>query len=262
MKQLLVILLSALVFSSCSKNEHLIKVAASPVPHAEMLSAIQPLLKKEGVDLRIIEIDDYHLPNRLLAEGQVDANFFQHAPFLAEEEQACGYDFHILKKVHIEPLGIYSKKIKSLEDLPQGATIAIPNDPTNEGRALRLLAYLGLIQLKGNDSLLITPLDILSNPKKIRFVEIEAPLLAPLLPDVELAIIPANFALQAHLSPIRDALALEPACSPYANLLVIRQEDVSREDLQKLSAALSSSELREFIQERYEGALLFAECKD
>lgn len=247
---------------SCQQKEKTLKVAATPIPHGEMLAMIQPDLKEKGIILKIVEVDDYNLPNRLLAEKQVDANFFQHMPFLEEQEKQFGYAFVAYGKIHLEPLGIYSNKLKSLEDLATGAIVAIPNDPTNEARALNLLADQKLITLK-RCGVLATVEDILENPKKLRFHEVDAPLLPRILPDVTLAIIPANFALQANLIPNRDALAIEGACSPYANILVIRKGDEGRKDLQILKEALTSEKIKNYLSETYKGGIeSAADCKN
>lgn len=261
MKILAAFIVSTIIFWGCGHQEKSLKVAASPVPHAELLNLIKSDLKEKGIHLKIIEIDDYNLPNRLLAERQVDANFFQHRPFLEEQEKEFGYKLTAYACVHIEPLGIYSKKIKSLADLPMGAVVAIPSDPTNEARSLELLSSQGLITLKKDKNSLSTCLDILENPKKIRFHEVDAALTPRILPDVDLAVIPGNFALQAHLLPSQDALVLESGeNSPYANLLVIREGEGDREDLRLLKEALTSEKIRTYLIENYRGALLPALC--
>lgn len=247
----------------CQKESMTIKIAATPIPHVEMLKAIQSDLKEKGITLRIIEVDDYNLPNRLLFEKQVDANFFQHKPFLEAQEKAFNYHFAILATVHFEPLGLYSKKVHSLQDLPSGGTLALPSDPTNEARALELLAALGLITLSEDHSQLSTVRDVQSNPKHFRFQEVDAAFLPRALPDVDAAIIPGNFALQARLSPSQDALAEEKGCSPYANLLVVRTGDETRPELQILAEALRSEKMALFLQNRYSGTvqLTHSECK-
>jgi D-methionine transport system substrate-binding protein len=240
----------------CQNQEKILRVAATPVPHAEMLEAIQSDMKEKGIRLEIIEVDDYNLPNRLLQEKQVDANFFQHEPFLKIQEKEFGYSFAILARIHIEPLGVYSKKIQSLSQIRQKATVAIPSDPSNEARALRLLEEEGLIRLHENVTLLATPLDIVDNPKKLHFQELDAALLAHVLPDVDLAVIPANFALQAGLCPQRSSLLLESGESPYANLLVVRKGDENRPELQLLAQILTSEKMRNFMCSHYKGSLI------
>ena len=246
-----------LALTSCQTKERTIKVAASPVPHTDLLEAIRPELEDQGIKLKIVEVDDYNLPNRLLYEKQVDANFFQHMPYLEEQNKRFGYNLAPLASVHIEPLGIYSEKIKSLEDLEEGGVVAIPSDPTNEARALNLLSQVGLIKLKPSiDILTATIYDIGSNPKKLKIEEIDAAFLPRILPDVDLAVIPVNFALQANLNPQEDALVIEPNDSPYTNIVVVREEDLDREDLKKFKQVLQSEKMRTYIQEKYKGAIV------
>jgi D-methionine transport system substrate-binding protein len=250
-------LTSLLSFAGCQTHEKTLKVAATPVPHADLLEAVKPELEKEGINLKIVEVDDYNLPNRLLYEKQVDANFFQHRPFLDEQNQRFGYNLKLLVAVHIEPLGIYSQKIKSLDLLKEGAIVAIPSDPTNEARALSLLQEAGLIELKSNfKGRFATVYDIEENPKNLKIEEVDAAFLPRALADVDLAVIPANFALQAHLNPTKDALALESSESPYANIVVVREGEENREDLQKLKAALTSEKMCEYILEKYKGVIV------
>ncbi len=253
MKQLLLFFTILLV--GCTPSGKTLKVAATPLPHAEILKVIEPELKKEGIRLKIIEVDDYTIPNRLLAEKQVDANFFQHRPFLDDQVNRFGYEIEELTKVHIEPLGIYSQKVKSLNDVKDGSLIAIPSDPINEARALNLLADVGLITLhpiaKGSYA---TPLDIADNPKKLKLEEIDAPFLPRTLKDVTLAVIPVNFALQGHLNPAQ-AIASEDTNSPYANIIAIRKGDEKREEIIALKKQMNSAAVKAFIISRYEGAI-------
>jgi len=246
-------LLALLFLCGCGPSEKTLKVAATPVPHADLLEIIKPDLEKEGIYLQIIEVDDYHLPNRLLFEKQVDANFFQHLPYLEEQNRQFGYNLVPLTRVHIEPMGIYSKKLASLDEVSQGATVAIPSDPSNGVRALYLLADMELITLKPNPR---SPFDIEKNPKKLKIKEIDAPFLPRVLADVDLAVIPANFALQAKLNPLVDALALEEKESLYANIVVVREGELRSEKLQKLKEALHSEKLREHIYQVYKGAIV------
>lgn len=242
---------------SCSTSQKTIRIAATSVPHAEILEVVKDDLKKEGINLKIIEVDDYNLPNRMLQDKQVDANFFQHVPYLKEQIRLHHYNLVPLAKVHIEPLGIYSDIYESLDEVKEGSLVAIPNDPTNEARALMLLEDVGFIKLKEvSNKHLLTPLDITENPKHLRFEEIDAAFLARALPDVDLAIIPANFVLQAKLHPLTDALALEPPNSPYANVVVVRAGEQNREEFQKLKKALHSEKVKQFILEKYKGAII------
>ena len=249
------VLFLTLYLAGCQSKETTLTVAATPVPQAEILEAARSNLEKQGICLKIVEVDDYNLPNRLLYEKQVDANFFQHRPYLDEQNQRFGYHLGTLTSVHIEPMGIYSKKITTLDALKEGAIIALPSDCTNESRALGLLEDLGILKLKEEKRSHATTYDIVDNPKNLKFEELDAAFLPRTLVDVDAALIPANYALQAHLNPLTDALALEPCDSPYANLVVIRKGDEGREDLQKLKEALTSEEVRAFILKKYRGAL-------
>lgn len=246
-----------LVFSACaSPSKQRLKVAATPVPHAEMLEFITPDLKAQGIDLKVIVTEDYNIPNRALAQGEVDANFFQHIPFMEMQIKEFHYPIKSMGKIEIEPMGIYSKRIQSLGELQDGSVIALPNDPSNEARALLLLQEEGVIQMKDPDDLQATIVDIQENPKRIRFIEIDAAMLPRSLEDVDAAVINTNYALEAHLSPEKDALALENKDSPYANILAIRTEDENRDDLQALKKAMTSEKMKEFIEKKYRGAVL------
>ncbi len=244
-------------FFGCSSNNkklQTLKVAASPTPHAIILNSVKEDLKKEGINLEIIEIDDYNIPNRSLADKEIDANYFQHEQFLKNQINEYHYCLVPVAKIHIEPLGLYSHTLSSLNDLPDAAKIAIPNDPTNEARALSLLEQEHLITLQGGT--LSTVLSIDKNPKDLQFLELDAALLPRVLDEVSLAAIPTNYALQAGLSPSKDALARENSSSPYANILVVRCGDESREDIQKLKEALTSDKTRQFIINRFHGEIV------
>lgn len=242
--------------TSCSSSHKGLKVVATAVPHAEMLEFIKPDLQAEGIDLVVIVTEDYNMPNRALADREVDANFFQHIPFLEEQIKQFHYPIGILAKIEIEPMGIYSKKIHSLSELKEGATVAIPNDPTNEGRALLLLQAQGLIRLDHPNALHATVLNIAQNPKHFKFIEVDAAMIPRSLGDVDAAAINTNYALEAGLSPLKDALALEDKNSPYANVIVIRGGEETRPDIQLLKSAMTSEKMRSFILEKYKGAIL------
>ncbi len=246
----------SLFFGCSSPQQHELKVAASTTPHAEILAFIKEDLKAQGIDLKIITIDDYNIPNRSLAEKEIDANYFQHEQFLSNQIAQFHYCLVPLAKVQIEPMGLYSKKETSLSALCKGNTVAIPNDPTNESRALRLLEKEGLITLSQKASSLATIRNIEKNPKELEILEIDAALLPRTLRDVHVAAIPTNYALQAGLSPEKDALAKEDASSPYVNILVVRCGDESRADLILLKQALNSDKVRQYIVEHFQGALI------
>ncbi|WNW12661.1 MetQ/NlpA family ABC transporter substrate-binding protein [Pseudomonas sp. DTU_2021_1001937_2_SI_NGA_ILE_001] len=251
----LVAVFAAMTALSAQANETL-SVAASAVPHAEILEFVKPTLAKEGVDLKIKVFTDYVQPNVQVAEKRLDANFFQHQPYLDEFNKGKGTNLVTVTKVHVEPFGAYSEKFKKLEDLPGGATVALPNDATNEGRAFLLLAKAGLITLKDPSSILATPKDVASNPKDLKFRELEAATLPRVLTQVDLALINTNYALGAKLDPTKDALVIEGAESPYANILVARPDNKDSEAMKKLAAALTSPEVKAFIAEKYKGAVV------
>ncbi|HWR31136.1 MAG TPA: MetQ/NlpA family ABC transporter substrate-binding protein [Negativicutes bacterium] len=233
-----------------------LKVGATPVPHAEILKIVQPILAKDGIDLQIVEFTDYVRPNVALAEKELDANFFQHIPYLQQFAADRKLELTHTVAVHIEPMGVYSKKIKNLNELPNGAQVAIPNDPTNGGRALLILAQAGVIKLKDGVGIKATVKDVTDNPKKIVIKELEAPLLPRALDDVSIAVINANYALEAKLVPTKDALFLEKKESPYANILTVRKGDENRPEIVKLSQALTSPDVKKFIEEKYKGAVV------
>ena len=233
-----------------------LKVGATPVPHAEILKVIQPILAKDGVELQIVEFTDYVRPNVALADKELDANFFQHIPYLQQFAADRKLALTHTVSVHIEPMGVYSKKIKNLNELPSGAQVAIPNDPTNGGRALAILAQAGLIKLKEGVGVKATTKDVTDNPKKLVFKELEAPQLPRSLDDVSLAVINSNYALEAKLNPVKDSLFIEKKESPYANVLAIRKGDENRPEIVKLSKALTSPEVKKFIEDKYKGAVV------
>jgi D-methionine transport system substrate-binding protein len=229
-------------------------VGASPVPHAEILEQIKPILEKDGYKLTIKVFDDYVIPNTALADGQIDANFFQHVPYLKKMNEEKKLDLDYTVKVHIEPMGVYSKKVKDLKDLKDGAIIAIPNDATNGARALRVLESAGLIKLKAGD--LVSKLDITENPKKLNIKELDAPQLPRTLSDVDAAVINTNYAIEAKLNPTKDALAIESKDSPYANVLAVRAKDKETPWVKELNKALNSPEIKKFIEEKYNGNIV------
>ncbi|PID48391.1 MAG: methionine ABC transporter substrate-binding protein [Proteobacteria bacterium] len=229
-------------------------VGATPVPHGEILKVIKPELKKAGFDLKIKIFNDYVIPNMAVDDGQLDANFFQHTPYLDEFNAKKGT--HLVKTVgvHIEPMGVYSKKIKSLKELKKGDKVAIPNDPTNESRALQVLADNGLIKL--NNKALKTPKDIIENKKALKFVEIEAAQTPRTLGDVAISVINTNFALNAGLNPTKDALAIESKESPYANIVAVKKGNEESLKIKALNKAITSDAVKKFIKTKYKGAIV------
>ena len=239
-----------------SDKKVVLKVGATPVPHAEILNEIKPLLAKDGIDLQIIEFTDYVKPNLSLNDKDIDANFFQHEPYLKKFAADRKLDLVNLVAVHIEPMGVYSKKLKDIKSVPDGAKVAIPNDPTNGGRALNILAKAGLIKLKDGVGISATVGDIVENPKNLKITEAEAAMLPRTLDDVDLAVINSNFAMEAKLNPTKDALFIEPKDSPYANIVAVRKGDENRKEIQALKKALTSPEVKKFIEEKYKGAVI------
>lgn len=235
-----------------------LRVAADPLPHAEILEYVKTLDPK--LDIKIVELSGGVNANELLASGDVDANYFQHLPYLKDQEKALGKTFAVVASVHIEPLGIYSRKVKSLAALPEGARIAVPNNTTNLSRALWLLQDKGVIKLKAQGeagSTRVTPEDISENPKKIRIVEIESPQLPRSLDDVDAAVINGNYALEAGLNPAKDALGLESAAhNPYANLLVTTPELEKDPRVVQLAKDLRSPQVAAFIRKTYQGSVI------
>ena len=253
MKKLLVAFAAVAAFSAQADT---LTVAATPVPHAEILEFIKPALAKDGVDLKVKVFTDYVQPNVQVAEKRLDANFFQHQPYLDEFNKAKGTNLVAIAGVHLEPLGAYSSKHKTLADLPGGANVVIPNDATNGGRALLLLQKAGLIKLKDSNNILSSVKDITENSKDLKFRELEAATIPRVLTQVDLALINTNYALEAKLDPSKDALVIEGNDSPYVNIPVARPDDKDSEDMKKLVAARHSPEVKAFILEKYKGAVL------
>lgn len=254
-KLLLLTALAAAFTTSAFANEKLV-IAATPIPHAEILELIKPTLAKEGVDLEIKVFTDYVQPNVQVAEKRLDANYFQTKPYLDNFNKGKGTNLVTVTGVHVEPFGGYSKKYKSIDQLPDGATVAIPNEGSNSGRALLLLQKAGVIKLKDPSNALATPKDIAENPKHLKFKELESALLPRVLDQVDLDLINTNYALEAKLNPVKDALILEDRNSPYVNYLVARPDNKDSDALKKLSAALTSPEVKAFIEKKYNGAVV------
>ncbi|MFC8687923.1 MetQ/NlpA family ABC transporter substrate-binding protein [Brevibacillus porteri] len=238
------------------QQEVTLKVGASPVPHAAILKFVQPKLKEQGVNLEIKEFTDYVQPNVQVNEKQLDANFFQHKPYLEDFNKGQNMNLEPVVAVHIEPFGAYSKKVKSVDELADGATIALPNDPTNSGRALALLEKNGVIKLKEGAGISGTVKDVVENKKNLKFKEVEAAMLPRVLEEVDLALINTNYALEAKLVPTKDALFIEDKDTPYANFLVARPDNKDSEAMQKLAKELNSPEVKKFIEDEYKGAII------
>lgn len=231
-------------------------VGATPDPHAKILELIKPDLKEKGIELEIKEFNDYVVPNTALNDKQLDANFFQHVPYMEDFASKNNMKLVAVAKVHVEPMGAYSSKIKSKDELKEGASIAIPNDATNEGRALLLLQKQGLIKLKDEKGLIQTPRDIVDNPKKLQFKELEAAQLPRVLQDVDLAIINTNFALKGNLDPLKGTIFMEDKDSPYANVLTVRPDNQNDPAILELVKALNSDKVKKFLNDTYKGAIV------
>jgi len=242
-------------FGSRQTQENVLRVGATPVPHSQLLGLISEDLAAQGITLRIVEFTDYVQPNAALISGDLDANFFQHVPYLNTN---ADWSARLVSAfgVHVEPFGLYSNKYNNINALPDGASIAIPNDPTNCGRALLLLQAHGLITLRAGVGLTATPRDITGNPKNFRFRELEAALLPRSLDDVDAATINGNFALQAGFNPVRDSLILENADSPYVNIVVVQRGKENDPKINALKNALLSPKVRDYINRSYNGGVV------
>lgn len=236
-----------------------ITVGASPAPHAEILEAVKPILAEKNIDLQIKEFNDYILPNTATESGEIDANYFQHGPYLEDFNNENGTHLVSVAAIHYEPFGLYAGKTASLDELADGATIAVPNDGTNEARALMLLEAQGLITLKEDAGFTATKLDIADNPKNINIQEMEAAQIARALADVDMAVINGNYAIEAGLK-VSDAVAVEDknseAAQTYANVLVVKEGNENNEAVKALAEALQSDEIKEFMETTYQGAVV------
>ncbi len=242
--------------ASAMAQDKPVKIGVTGGPHAQIFEVVKKVAEKDGLKIQVIEFSDYVQPNAALASGDLDANSYQHKPYLDQQVKDRGYKFVSAGYTVNFPIGIYSKKIKSLNDLKQGAKFGIPNDPTNGGRVLLVLQEKGLIKLRPEAGLKATPLDVIENPKKIKFVELDAAQLPRSLDDLDASAINTNFALSAGLNPGKDAIAQEGAKSPYVNLIAVREADKDKPWVTKLVKAYQSEEVRKFIQTEFKGAVI------
>ncbi|MEV7022999.1 MetQ/NlpA family ABC transporter substrate-binding protein [Kitasatospora sp. NPDC093558] len=244
--------------SSSSDPNAPLKVVASPTPHGQILKFVKDnLADKAGLKLDIKEVTDYVTPNTAVQDGSADANYFQHVPYLEDFNKKNGTTIVSVEPVHLEPLGVYSKKIKSITDLPDGATIGLPNDATNEGRALKLLADNKLITLKDGVTTAATPADITGNPKNLKWKELEAAQLPRSVADLDAAVINGNYALDSGLKPATDALVLEKAeGNPYANILAVKKGKENDPRVKKLAELLHSPEVKKYIDDTFKGSVI------
>ena len=231
-------------------------VGVNPVPGGDIMKFLQPVFKKQGIELKIVEFSDYVQPNLALADGSIDANLFQHGPYLEDFAKQHNLKIAALTTTYIAPLGVYSKTLKKPADIAEGATVAVPNDPTNGSRALRLLEQEGLIGIRKDAPFLVSPADIDQNPKHLKVVEVEAAQLPRSLEDAAIAVINCTFALGAGLNPVKDAIAIESKDSPYANVVAIRIGDENRPEIQLLKKEVRTPEVKKFIEEHFKGSLV------
>ena len=244
--------------SSSNGDDKVIKVGVSPVPHEEIMEVAKPLLEAKGYTVEIVEFTDYVLPNTALESGEIDANYFQHIAYLNSFNADNGTHLTYTAEIHLEPMGAFSKKYKTVDEVEEGAVVAVPDDPSNEARALRVLAAAGLIEV--NDGELITTADITSNPKNLEFKELEAATLPRVLEDVDIAVINGNYALEAGLDVNNDAFYAEDknveSLKERRNVLAVKEGNENSQKIKDLTEALISDEVREFIEEKYKGAVV------
>ncbi|MET0962020.1 MAG: MetQ/NlpA family ABC transporter substrate-binding protein [Noviherbaspirillum sp.] len=247
---------AALYAAPLQAQDKPLKVGVTGGPHAQIMEVVKKVLEKDGVKLQIVEFSDYVQPNAALAAGDLDLNSYQHLPYLEAQIKDRGYKFSSVGYTITFPMGIYSKKIKSLKDLKEGARFGVPNDPTNGGRGLLLLQSQGLIKLKPEAGLKATSLDITANPKKLKILELDAAQLPRSLDDLDAAAINGNYAESAGLSPTRDAIAIEEAKGPYANVIAVRTEDKDKPWVAKLVKAYHSPEVKQFVTSKFKDSVI------
>jgi len=239
-------------------QQQTLKVGVTAGPHAQIFEVVKAEAAKKGLTLNVIEFSDYVQPNVALAAGDLDLNSYQHQPYLDNANADRGYKLVSIAKTVIFPIGIYSQKVKSLSELKEGARIGIPNDPTNGGRSLLLLQAQGLIKVNPAVGLKATPIDVVENPKKLRFIELDAAQLARSLADTDASAVNTNFAIEAGLNPNKDAIVREAPDSPYANVLVVQEKRKDEPVFKTLVEAYHSQPVKDFIQQKYNGTVLTA----
>ena len=256
LQSVLALALAAGVSGAAVAQDKEIKVGVTAGPHAQIMEQVKKIAEKDGLKIKIIEFSDYVQPNAALQSNELDANSYQHKPYLDAQIKDRGYKFAVAADTVNFPIGIYSKKIKKIDELKEGARFGIPNDPTNGGRVLLLLQANGLIKLKDNAGLKATPLDVVANPKKLKFVELDAAQLARSLDDLDAAAINTNFAISAGLNPKTDSIAQENPDGPYVNILVVREADKNKPWVAQLVKAYHNDEIRRFIDTQFKGSVL------
>lgn len=247
---------AALLAATLPAQAEKVRIGVTPGPHAQIMEVVKKEAKAQGLDLDVLEFSDYVVPNAALDSGDLDANSFQHQPYLDNQITDRGFKLVSVGKTVTFPLGIFAAKAKSLDALPKGAKVAIPNDPTNGGRALLLLSHEGVIGVDPKAGLKATVLDITQNPKNLKIVELDAAQLPRSLGDVDAAAINGNYALEAGLDPVKDAIAREPANGPYANVIVVRAADKDKPWVKKLVAVYNSAPVKSFIETTFKGAVV------
>ncbi|MGI4859208.1 MAG: MetQ/NlpA family ABC transporter substrate-binding protein [Janthinobacterium lividum] len=247
---------STVLCASAAHADETIRVGVTAGPHAQVMEEVKKVAARDGLNIRIVEFSDYVQPNAALAGGDLDANSYQHQPYLDAQVKDRGYKLVSVAQTINFPMGIYSKKVKSLAELKTGARVALPNDPTNGGRAYLLLQKAKLITLRPDAGLKATSLDVVDNPRKLKFVELDAAQIPHALDDVDIAAINTNFALQAGLSPRRDAIAIDPPNGPYTNVLVVREQDRAKPWVAKLVKAYRSPDVKAFAEKTFQGAVV------
>lgn len=256
-------LLAAIALVSFSAHAALsedkpLRIGVTAGPHAQIFDFVKKIAEKDGLKLQIVEFSDYVQPNAALAAGDLDVNSYQHQPYLDNTVKDRGYKIVSIAQTIVFPMGIYSKKVKSLADLKSGARVALPNDPTNGGRALLLLQANGVIKLKDGAGLKATPLDVIDNPKKIKLIELDAAQLARALDEVDAAAVNTNYAIPAGLVPTRDAIAIEAPKSPYANVIAVREQDKDKPEFKKLIKAYHSAEVKAYVNKEFKDSIVTA----
>lgn len=233
-----------------------LRIGVTAGPHAQVMEKVREIAARDGLAIRIVEFQDFIQPNVALAAGDLDANSYQHQPFLDQQVRDRRLPLVSVAKTMIFPMGLYSRRHRAASAIPNGGRVAIPNDPTNGGRALVLLASNGVFKLRDGADFRATVADITENPRRIRVVELEAAQLPRVLEEVEAATINTNFAIPAGLNPVRDAIALESSDSPYANLIAVRQQDQGAPWVRRLVAAYQNQEVKDFVQATFQGAVV------
>ncbi len=249
-------LVSALALMAGMAMAEDIKVGVSPGEHAEIMEEVAKVAAPKGLNIKVVEFSDYVVPNQALADGDIQANSFQHVPYLDNQMKDRGFDLKVVGTTITTPMGVYSHHLKALADLKDGATVGIPNDPTNGGRALLVLQQLGVIKVAPEAGLKPTVLDVTENPKKLKFQELDAAQLPRSLADLDAALINTNYAIASGLNPKTDAIAMESADNPYVNVIVVKNGDQDKPWVKELVESYHSPEVKKFIEDKYHGTVL------